>query len=284
MGGDAHRRRGNCVTEAIAQVFRQLRHGVGRYLPPGLQRGVRELALRLLDVLSFGKGRAVLVAGQFPMHVEWSRAAINFEAWERAFTEPFGKCLNSHKIVFDVGASIGEWSALAATLVGEESVHVFEPNKPSWRHIRRIFQLNKLQAPAGIFQGFVSNIDRCDEEELSRCLLRRWPRATEGDLGFETLLSAGTIPTISLDTYCQRLGVEPDVIKIDVEGAEGLVLKGARELIEHGRPTVFLSVHPWALPDFGHSVGDIRAMLIAARYTVRILGVDHEEHWLASSD
>jgi FkbM family methyltransferase len=49
-------------------------------------------------------------------------------------------------------------------------------------------------------------------------------------LTLDSLVSAGQAPA-------------PDYVKIDVEGAEMLVLKGARNLLANGRPTLFLATH-----------------------------------------
>lgn len=51
-----------------------------------------------------------------------------------------------------------------------------------------------------------------------------------------------------LDSFCAREGLTPDVIKIDVEGAEGMVLRGAAEILRRFRPILVISTHPYWLP------------------------------------
>jgi len=75
-----------------------------------------------------------------------------------------------------------------------------------------------------------------------------------------------SIPTVSLDTYCRELGVRPQVIKIDVEGAELLVLRGAERLLSEAGPAVILAVQPYWLPA-GHTAGQIMDLLRACGYT-----------------
>ena len=48
----------------------------------------------------------------------------------------------------------------------------------------------------------------------------------------------------SLDTFCKKNAVIPNIIKIDVEGSEISVLKGGLETINKYEPKIFLSTHP----------------------------------------
>lgn len=71
----------------------------------------------------------------------------------------------------------------------------------------------------------------------------------------------------------------PILIKCDVEGAELLVLKGARRLLAERHPALLLSVHPPQLPKYGTTKDDLRAVLSGYGYTIDVIAVDHEEHW-----
>ena len=52
---------------------------------------------------------------------------------------------------------------------------------------------------------------------------------------------------INLDSYCFRNNLIPDIIKIDVEGYEYNVLKGAVKILKLYRPTIVISIHPLLL-------------------------------------
>ena len=71
----------------------------------------------------------------------------------------------------------------------------------------------------------------------------------------------------------------PMLIKIDVEGAELIVLRGASRLLLRNRPAILLSVHPQFLASFQQTVGDIAAFLGDHGYRWANLHTDHEEHW-----
>lgn len=76
-----------------------------------------------------------------------------------------------------------------------------------------------------------------------------------------------SIQTVTLDAFCRDMGVRPNLVKIDVEGAELLVLHGARNLLRESHPAIILAVHPPWLPS-GQSTADIVAFLEANGYGV----------------
>ena len=82
-----------------------------------------------------------------------------------------------------------------------------------------------------------------------------------------------SIRQMRLDTLAQQLNLEPDVIKIDVEGAEVGVLLGGRQTIRQHQPTIFLSVHPKQLVLLGHSLAELENLLAQLGYAATtILG------------
>jgi len=91
------------------------------------------------------------------------------------------------------------------------------------------------------------------------------------------------LPRISLDDLVGDLlkdTAKPCMVKCDVEGAELLVLQGMTRLMNEFKPTLLFSVHPTFLPRFSGSVEEIRALLEQAEYSMVVIGIDHEEHWL----
>lgn len=77
-----------------------------------------------------------------------------------------------------------------------------------------------------------------------------------------------TVPTVTLDRYCVDSHLWPTMLKIDVEGAELLVLEGSREVLLQSKPVVIIGVHPYWLPA-GQDAGQIFALLAECGYTVK---------------
>lgn len=58
-------------------------------------------------------------------------------------------------------------------------------------------------------------------------------------------LSKHVVMAVTIDSFCAEHNVQPDVIKVDVEGFEPCVIEGARRLIGQHRPMVwFVELHP----------------------------------------
>ena len=76
-----------------------------------------------------------------------------------------------------------------------------------------------------------------------------------------------SIQTVTLDTFCSEVSLRPDLMKIDVEGAELLVLRGAGKLLGESYPTIILAVHPYWLPT-GQSSQQIFELLTRYGYTL----------------
>ena len=66
--------------------------------------------------------------------------------------------------------------------------------------------------------------------------------------------------------------------KIDVEGAEWDLLKGAENILKSRKPILFLSLHPEALAKRGVSTESIISWLREFGYKVEIISQDHEIH------
>ncbi len=173
-------------------------------------------------------------------------------------------------IVFDVGASVGLMSIHCASRAGNGQVFAFEPDPENMKRLRRNAALNGLSNVTGI-ELAVS--DKASEVTLysdgangASPSLREQPGRSGAPKG--TILVRSV--TIDAEIVADRLPV-PDVMKIDVEGAEILVLRGARRLLagDFGkRPrVVFLELHPLFLPNFGAEADDVRQLLLSTGYS-----------------
>jgi FkbM family methyltransferase len=75
-------------------------------------------------------------------------------------------------------------------------------------------------------------------------------------------VDAVDVQLTTIDEYCGRFNVRPDLILVDVEGFEFDVLAGAAETIRRARPQVFVELHPHMYP-YGEASRAAGARLIA---------------------
>lgn len=206
------------------------------------------------------------------------------QGWEKArLSHMYSSIINFKRkndrspVVYYVGAEEGDMCGLLAKW-GAELV-MFEPNDKVWPNIKAIWQANKLPVPALAFPGFAST----KTSDPLVWVEKQWPRCADGEMiaehGFKNLCEAdGTVPEMAID-YLSNQMAPPDIISIDVEGAEWEVLRGAEQtLIEH-RPTIYLSLHPEFLYEiYKEYSADLRYWLKVIGYKETLLDYQHEVH------
>ncbi len=155
-------------------------------------------------------------------------------SYELRKREAFEGVISPGSVVFDVGANVGYYSLLAAVLAGKMGrVYAFEPLPRNVKYLRRHVALNKMKN-IEVIEAAVSD----HEGEGSF------------DLGASTamghLAEVGEIKVhmVSLDGLFKAGEIQaPNFIKIDVEGAEAAVVRGAFELLQICQPVLFLDTH-----------------------------------------
>jgi FkbM family methyltransferase len=170
--------------------------------------------------------------------------------------------------VIDAGANVGAYTLLFATWAGAEgAVYAFEPASASRAGLARHLAINGLADRVTIRREAVT------DGSGSRRFI---DRGTDGGNRIARPADQDSIevPVISIDEFCGTSGVIPDVIKIDVEGAELDVLRGARQTIARcgASLAVFVELHPSLWSGAGISRQDFARELQAQRLVIEPLG------------
>jgi FkbM family methyltransferase len=178
--------------------------------------------------------------------------------------------------VYDIGANIGLHAVFMAKLTGPGgSVIAFEPSPPNLRTIDYHKRINKLKH-LEIHQYAVCDVD---QTHLPFFLLNAGDHSSNSltfgrqevpNLNRELHQNQREIEVkcVSIDGFARRNHHAPRLIKIDVEGAELLVLTGASQTLAEYRPIVILAVHPWWLPH-GQTPDDIVSFLNGHGYVIK---------------
>ncbi len=166
-------------------------------------------------------------------------------------------------VVWDVGANMGIFSFAAAGLAGPGGrVYAFEPDTFMISLLRRSARLNPQAAPVEVIPCAVF-----DSIALARFNIAERSRTSNFLEGFGMSQTGGvretlTVLTVSLDWMTKQIPL-PDVLKIDVEGAELGVFRGATQLLKGKRPVVIFeaSNQNWdeisrMLRDLGYTLYD----------------------------
>lgn len=171
-------------------------------------------------------------------------------------------------IVFDVGANVGYYSLLLAKLAPQGEVHAFEPHPLA----RKILEVNLLLNNLENLK--VNPVALAEKEGRSDfCLTKDTGFSSFREIGRVEFLKKIQVPCLTLDQYVQSQGIKKiDFIKIDVEGAEGLVLNGAKKTLDELRPPLLMiELQPENLKVYGEEPTTISARLAAFGYRLFVL-------------
>ncbi|CAN5334824.1 hypothetical protein BH09SUM1_BH09SUM1_34060 [soil metagenome] len=235
-------------------------------LRPGwwrLQRALRPggRSIRLNGRVTFAADPAVNAAGQ------------NL-TYEKPFFDAFLDEVRGECCVFDVGANQGLFAVAAALHNPRARVHAFEAAPAAFIVLKRQVRLNRLEGRVRMVHALIGARSGGFAPFHAAESAVGWASAAYAPPGTRTI----RMPVISLDEYAERNDAIPNVIKIDVEGYELEVLKGARRILRDNAAVIFLAVHHSFLATLGQSSGELAKLIHAQGYRIaRVDGSDAQD-------
>lgn len=180
-------------------------------------------------------------------------------------------------IFYDVGAHVGLYSLLVADQLSEGRVVAFEPHPSNAETLRSNAELN--DAPVECVQYALS-----DTEEDTGFTLNGGPAEARGRLSLadESGANSTSVHTVPGDQLVERNEIPPpDVIKIDVEGAELDVVRGLKETLSREEcRLVYCECHPDLLEDQNQTCADVEFALERAGFDVQRMHQRNEQPFI----
>jgi FkbM family methyltransferase len=175
--------------------------------------------------------------GNIPKILYAEQPYIKFgKSFEARTLELFNKLLTPNSVILDVGANVGMYTLLFASKCSKGKVYSFEPQIECRDHLKKNLSLNQLGENVFIYPNALSDKDASSFLKTPEAG-DAYSHLCEGDE--DALL----INTNKLDTVAKRDRWEKlDLIKIDIEGAELLFLKGAIGVISTDRPVIIMEL------------------------------------------
>lgn len=231
----------------------------------------------LAVIRRFGTHGITVRVGGTGMRLHPDFATQNWETVEFASYKAFAEMLHEGDVVYDVGAHLGTYSLVALDRIGQSGrVVAYEPHEFTRRHLERHLAWN-----GGTDRTVVRAL--CCGREPGEATFYFAPERAEGMNGLVPVdgFSKQLVEVSTIDGEVAQLDLVPSLIKIDVEGAEWDVLKGAEQTLAQFHPRLSLSLHPVALAKLGFKPEEVLGWLEARGYRTEIIDRDHEIHVVA---
>jgi FkbM family methyltransferase len=189
---------------------------------------------------------------------------------------------------FDVGAHYGWMSLAACHCVGKDGkVVAFEPSPSLVKFLQYHEKANGFDQMEIVSKAVADSDDQTvpfyildGGESFMNSLVNHRTDATSS-LGERGAILQ--VQTTTLDRYCAETRLHPNAVKIDVEGAELMVLRGGTSLLKECRAAFIVAVHPTWLPE-GQQASEIFELFrthgyaVAASEIVRYEGADFGDY------
>lgn len=173
-------------------------------------------------------------------------------------------------VLMDVGANIGLVSTYLLNKIPSVHIYAFEPGPVQAELLQKTIDENLLQKNIKLYQ--VALADTTGTQTFYTHVTR--DQAKDGL--FDTERGEKTkkieVQTSTLDEWWRKAGrPRVDVVKIDTEGAELLVLRGASEFLKEVRPVIYLEIEPSNLKAYPYTHIDIIQYFTEAQYQIETL-------------
>jgi FkbM family methyltransferase len=195
--------------------------------------------------------------------------AIYLATFERETKNALKGLVKPSSVVLDIGANIGIHTMLLAKLVGPSGrVLSFEATDYAVQKLRRNLDLNsQLAERVTLFHCFLAAKDGGDVPDS---IYSSWPLTESKALHNKHLglaMPTNTTYARSIDGILAELdGLSVQLVKIDVDGFECEVLRGATALLRDSRPIFMMELSPYVLEEHGSSLEELLSFFVPNGY------------------
>lgn len=163
----------------------------------------------------------------------------------------FKRLAPGHRLLLDIGAAEGIYAAAFCSLTGQRA-WAFEPSPQMFDRLQQLCRLN----PDLSIEATNIALGASAGERSVRQYADGQFSAVGAPPGERDVMAVAT-----LDAFVADHGLQPDMIKLDVEGMELDVLRGGQRTFREAVRTIVLEAHYELLGQLGHSMADLQAVL-----------------------
>jgi FkbM family methyltransferase len=191
------------------------------------------------------------------------------DIFERHTKKALRDLVAAGSVVLDIGANIGAHTLHLAKLVGPGGrVLAFEPTDFAFRKLQENIELNP--SLAGRITAYNCFLAAKDGDPLPDSIFSSWPLVSEPELHAKHLgraMPARNASTRSIDSVLAEAGDPPvQLVKLDVDGFECEILRGATNLLSVQKPVFVMELAPYVLEERGASLAELLSLLTSSDY------------------
>tara|TARA_B100000315_G_scaffold18964_1_gene16745 strand:+ start:626 stop:1483 length:858 start_codon:yes stop_codon:yes gene_type:complete len=232
--------------------------------PAFLRNLLKPVIVNFINLITLGRGITVNIGrqGEFKMSPQFYFS--NWKNFGDRHNSGFLFCLEqsiNKRIVLDIGAHIGLFSMpLSDRISPGGKIYAFEPSEINRHYLKKHLELNDIKNVEVLpyLVGAKNNKkvefyeDQTQVNPMGGVILSKYMKN-------DAIITHKQM--VSLDAFCKDNDIQPELIKIDVEGAEIDLLLGAKNVLLLHKPVIVLSLHPQYIEKMNQSLSDLRSYL-----------------------
>jgi FkbM family methyltransferase len=163
---------------------------------------------------------------------------------EDALTKYLIKNISEKDVFFDIGASYGFYTMLAANLAKDGSVYAFEPNKKVFSYLSKTCEnINKSGGQVFPKQVAISNVvEKVEFYDLYSSNQSSVSTLVKDTLEKESDYESYMVQSVNLDSFLSDAKITPTIVKVDIESGEKAFIEGANNFLKTSSPKTILEL------------------------------------------
>jgi FkbM family methyltransferase len=247
----------SCINRIGQATSRRVQRRIADF--PGILKLLEKLSTGEQAEISTPEGCNLIVNPLFHSNLT---SASNLRDYEPDIRKLIVKFTRPRMVAYDIGANVGVFAFLFSTIVGNDGiVYSFEPEENNFKCLEKSIEKNNMKNIV-LDKRAVSNTNRTEKFD------RRggaFSGRLIGDGLYNTTGNIKIVETTSIDHVVNKEGYRvPDILKIDVEGNEGMVLDGMKDTMATHSPMIICEIHT----HLGESRDQVINLLTRYGYTI----------------
>lgn len=206
--------------------------------------------------------QSLWVTLRLPIWVDYNIYCLGL--YEAPLTRFFIRSLRPDSVILDVGAYIGQYTLLAAKYAPKGQVIAFEPHPESFARLTAHLARNNLEN--------VLALQKAVGQQAGYAPLHLSEQAFDSQIMSQQSNETIEVEMTTLDEITHGLELQNlDLVKIDVEGAEGAILRGAEQVLSRLRPLLIVEIDRSREKSWGDAPESVLGHLRQLGYTLYFL-------------